>query len=392
MIQSLRKKLYLILAVPILLAALSVIFYIYPGTQNDVDITWIATCNDPKLHSGEFKCWVDGIESIIQRKGLNTAFALISSRLVNEPSFKRSCNQILHEAGHWTYHYTTHNNIKFIVPQHVTICAHGFDRAFVHELAVTTGDFSKAVEFCTDPRLAAESPESTASCYHDIGHGAIGFYGPRMSGEQQKLISRGLEECEKISHTPLELDYCGGGVFSEIIKFFQTNQYGVSVDREDPFSFCREQDQRYKKMCYATAKPLLLWLANQDFSKAASFIEGIIEDEYATVAIDALATAVTMQNIGKGVHIVDYAGDISACRELQERLRLPCIGGLAIELLTHSLAAEALEFCRLPTLTDKERDACFGRVVPNLYEWTPRDDIQQICSSLEEKYKDFCRY
>ena len=90
--------------------------------------------------------------------------------------------------------------------------------------------------------------------------------------------------------------------------------------------------------------------------------------------------------------VADYNGDILACRNIQGRLRLPCIGGLAIELLTQSSAADALAFCRLPMLSEPERDACFRRVTPNLSEWTPRDKIQEICSSLEEPYKGFCRY
>lgn len=386
------KKKTLFIAVLTLLAVLSVIFYIYPAAQNNIDTTWIERCNDPKLH-GELTCWVDGIKSMIQRDGMKVTFAVISNRLMNEPSFKSSCNQILHDIGHWTYHQAVHNNLKFVVPPHITVCASAFDRAFVHELTAATGDFAKAVAFCTNSQLASESPEATDSCYHGIGHGAFGFYGSKMGAKnQQTAIARALEECAKIARTPLGLDYCTGGVFSEVIKFYQTDQYqyGMMLDKKDPFAFCRERADAYKKMCYATAKPLLLWLANGDFSKAASFIETIVEDEYATVAIDALANSVTMQNITKGTSIVDYDGDIFACRKLQKRLHAPCIQGLAIELLTHGSPADAIDFCQLSILAEGERDACFNRIIPHFSEWTPRDQIRQICLSLEEKYREEC--
>ncbi|TSC77842.1 MAG: hypothetical protein G01um101429_943 [Parcubacteria group bacterium Gr01-1014_29] len=391
-----RKKFLCILVVPIFSILLLAAFYVYTTVQNNAQnaqiAAWMATCSE-KLQGQEFRCWVDGIESIIQRKGAHAAFAIISSRLLDEPSFKRSCNEILHDVGHWTYHYTVDNNIEFVMPPKVTLCASAFDRAFVHALISTTGDFVKAVKFCTDPQLASESPDATARCYHDIGHGALSFYAPRMTGEKpQQVIARALEECAKISSTPLQLDYCAGGVFSEVIKFYQTNKYGFSLNKEDPFSFCREQADPYRRMCYYAAKPLLLWLTNNDFPKAASFIESIVEDTYAIAAIDSLATSVTMRNIANNISVVDYAGDIFACRALQERLRLPCIAGLAIELLTHSSPVDALEFCRLSLLSEQERDGCFRRVAPNLAEWTPRDKIQEICSSLEEKYKEFCQY
>ena len=394
MAQFSRKK--FILAVSILSILLLAAFYIYTTVQNNAENTetaeWIAACNDSE-QGQEFRCWVDGIESIIQHKGAHAAFATISTRLLNEPSFKRSCNEILHEVGHWTYHYTLHNSIEFVIPPKVNMCGSAFDRAFVHALTSTTGDFTKAVKFCTDPQLASESPDATARCYHDIGHGAFAFYAPRISNEKQQIVvTRALEECAKISTTPLQLDYCAGGVFSEVIKFYQTNQYGMSLNKNDPFSFCREQADSYRRMCYYTAKSLLLWLTGEDFPKAASFIERIVQNEHAIAAMDALATSVTARNIRKNISIVDYGSDVFACRNTKERLHLSCIGGLAIELLTQSSHADALAFCRLSVLSEQERDACFRRIVPNLYEWTPRDKIQEICSSLEKTYKQFCRY
>ncbi len=374
----------------IFIDALLLIFYIYLPKQNKEKTSY--ECGNLRQYDQQMQCWIDSIKGIIQHDGIHTAFDVISKQFLNEPSFKRSCNQILHEVGHWTYHHIMENNMEFIMPPNITLCAHGFDRAFVHELTSTTGDFSKAREFCTDPQLASESPEAIAGCVHGIGHGALSFYGPRMVNEGQTLIAQALEKCTEISNTSLELDYCTGGVFSEVVRSYQTNSYGLSLDEEDPFSFCREQADSYKRMCYSAAKPLLLWLTNGDFSKAASFVENIVEDTYAIAAIDSLATSVTMRNIGNNIIIVDYVNDIFACRELQERLRQPCIGGLAIELLTHSGYADALAFCRLPVLMKEERDACFIRIVPNLYEWTPKDEIQQVCSSLEEKYKEWCRY
>lgn len=394
MILSLRKKRYVSIVVPIFLMALVGIFYL--TTQEKIQIVADGeaekvTCGDQGQYHEQIQCWVNSIKEIIKSKGMHAAFAAMSDRFMNEPSFKRSCNEILHDVGHWTYHETAHDNITFSVPPHITICAHAFDRAFAHELTATTGDFSKAIKFCIDPQLASESPEATASCSHGIGHGAFSFYASTMIGERpQVVIARALEECTKIAHTPLGLDYCTGGVFAEVVHSYQAGSHGLALNKEDPFLFCREQAESYKRMCYASAKPLLLWLTNSDFSKAASFIERIEEDGYASVAIDALTNSVTAGNITRSVRVVDYIGDIFACRKIQERLRQPCIAGLAIELLTHSSPADALEFCRLPLLADEERDACFRRIVPHFSEWIPRDQIQQICSSLEEKYRNGC--
>lgn len=351
----------------------------------------IASCN-ATYNGQEITCWTDVITDIIKKDGLHNAFFTISGRFVEQPSFKRHCNQILHDVGHWTYHYTTHNNVKFVMPPNVTMCASGFDRAFVHAMVASTGDIEKAIAFCRHPQLAAESADATARCYHDVGHGAFDIYAPQIPKEgQQPMLDKALKKCEEVSKTPLELDYCTGGVFSEVIEFYQENKYGVKLDTEDPFSLCREQAEKYKTMCYYTAKPLLLWLTHGDFIKAASLIETIEKDEYASGAMDALATSVALGNITNGVRIEDYDKNVLDCRTLQGRLHNPCISGLAIELLTHSSADDALSFCRLRILTGEERDACFLRIVPNLAEWVPKDRIKEVCESIEISYREFCR-
>jgi len=395
MAHLLRKKPY-VLAIAILLALVVFIEVFYLTTQYKAqtlkDETLNLTCGSAKQYDEQVQCWINGIKKIIQGYGVQVAFDTISNNFLNEPSFRNSCNQILHEIGHWTYHHVMENNTEFVMPPKINLCASGFDRGFVEELAATTGDFSKGKEFCSNPQLASESTEATARCFHAIGHGALSFYGPDMAGEEQKLIEGALEVCTRFSSTSAELDYCTGGVFSEVVLAYQTNKYGLLLNREDPFAHCQKQADRFKYSCYYSVKPLLLWLSEGDFRKAASLVENIVEDEYAIAAIDSLTTSVTIRNIANNVSIANYVKDISICRTLQQRLRAPCVAGLAIELLTHSGHSDALEFCRLPILEKQELDACFKRIAPNLAEWIPKDEIQHVCASLEEQYKQFCRY
>lgn len=391
-----RKKFYVSVIALIFLMALFGIFYLV--MQGKIRIVGDGgaekvICGDRGENHEQVQCWISGIKEIIQSKGMHAAFAAMSDRFMNEPSFKRSCNAILHEVGHWAYHETARGNIPFSVPPHITLCAHAFDRAFVHELVAMTGDFSKAKEFCADPHIAPESPHSTASCYHGVGHGALSFYSSKMIGEKsEKVVERALEECTKISYTSSQLgNWCAGGVFAEVVRSYQANKHGWSVNPKDPFSFCQGQsDSLMRSNCYATAHPLLLWLTHDDFPKAASFVENIADDTDAIGAMRNLGSSVTKRNIRNNVSMANYAGDALVCRGLQERLHIPCIEGLAKEFLTHGpplAPVDAVAFCELSVLMQQEKDSCLKFIVSQLPEWTSEDETRQICSLLKDRCK-----
>src|SRR3989338_8474232 len=119
------------------------------------------------------------------------------------------------------------------------------------------------------------------------------------------IIAQALKECEKMSDKYDQLDYCAGGVFSEIAISYKTSEYGFSLNKKDPFAICPKQAEAFKAICYRMAKPLLLWFTDGDFAKAASFVENIVEDKYTITAVRSLASAVTFRKMKNNVKISD---------------------------------------------------------------------------------------
>src|SRR3989344_2292912 len=132
MTQSFIKKRNDLFTLIILLSIVGMleISYIY-ATKNN---TQAAACNGLKQQSQQVQCWAEAIESVIQQRGVNKTFELIPEYFLTKPGFAGMCYEVLHEVGHWTYHHTVENNIKFDMPENVTLCGNGFDRGFIEEL------------------------------------------------------------------------------------------------------------------------------------------------------------------------------------------------------------------------------------------------------------------
>ena len=346
-------------------------------------------------NSASSEGWEKLILSTFEDKGLDASFDVLSSVYNKEPSFSAYCHDITHRIGEATY-FLFAKNEDFTVTPKTAYCSYGFYHGFMGSLLSGTGDLKKTKEFCeyVDKQLADKAPDATLQCYHGIGHGAtdITVASDRsMWGNERKMVGPALKICEETASTQAQMSRCATGVYNAIAVFYITNQYQLSMNKDDPLGFCREQPEKYKAECYLSMNTALLTFTGLNFSKAAAYIEDIAKDDHATRAILNLAAPMGTKNINAENHI----DQIAACRSLQERLRLPCIQGYAFGFLEHGEPGieyiKPLNFCGQHALKEDEQMACFEYIFSYLRLWYPREKAYRICETVEEQYRELCR-
>ena len=338
------------------------------------------------------RCWAERIETALHSGGLNAAFAILAELYATEPLLASDCHAFAHRLGEFAYAKFARGE-DFAVTPASAFCAYGFYHGFMETLLHATGNTAQARAFCdyADRQLAPAAADAGGACYHGIGHGAADGYDPRTWGSPEAVASPALELCETVSDTETRLFRCATGVFNALEILMSQGRAGLTLDRNDPFSFCRSQPERYAEACYTQLVVAAMNVAGNDFNAAAGFIDTIAEDGYAAPAMAALA--VERVRLGK----TDFADTLAYCRGLAARFRLPCVTGFAEGFLKYgppqSEYVGALDFCSAPRLAEQDRRACFGRILSILRIWYDPEKARAICRSVEPAYQwRDCRY
>jgi hypothetical protein len=332
--------------------------------------------------------------STFEDKGLDASFDVLSRLYNEEPSFSAFCHDITHRIGEAAYFLFSRNE-NFAVTPKTAYCSYGFYHGFMESLLSRTGDLKKTREFCeyVDKQLADKAPDATLQCYHGIGHGAADIIVAKERstwGNERKMVGPALKICEETARTQTQMSRCATGVYNAIAVFYTTNQYQLSMNKNDPLWLCHEQPEKYKAECYLSMNTALLAFTGLDFSKAARYIEDIAEDDHAMRAILNLAAPMGTKNM----NVKDHTEQITACRSLQERLRNPCIQGYAFGFLEHGEPGveyiKPLNFCEQDVLREDEQVSCFEYIFSYLRLWYPREKATRICETFEGERRDFC--
>lgn len=135
----------------------------------------------------------------------------------------------------------------------------------------------------------------------------------------------------------------------------------------------------------------VMHVTGDDFEKSAKFLNTIPEDEWAKESLSGLV--VELVRLGR----TDYEETISFCRNLPNRFHIPCITGFGEGFLKYGPPqneyVRAVDFCSSSLLTDEEKTACFGRILPILRIWYTIEKAQSICQSVDQKYQwQECKY
>ena len=341
----------------------------------------------------QIQCWEDLLVSVISSNGLASAFDIFSKLIWDEPVFKENCHDYAHRIGEAALQIFIDDEGKINVTQAASFCGYGFYHGFMERLLLTNGNPETAREFCklVDEQLDSIDRGAAASCYHGVGHGAAYPHDPRDWGDAMAIINPALKLCEEVAAEAGYLMDCVMGVLDPLYQFMELGEYGLELNRENPFWLCRELPARYQEACYPGTIMALSAITGNDFLTAARLVEAIENDEYAAKTVMRLAGTVIYLNLGN----TDYSKNVKACRELQERLYIPCILGFTNVLKESGNPGKeyigVLNFCKENGLLEHEKEECYkyilGELLRNMYS---DEKFQDICEMVEDKYRKYC--
>ena len=337
-------------------------------------------------------CWKDLVTGVFERDGLDKAYDVIARLYETAPEFASDCHDFGHFLGKATYELFSKGKDFKVTPK-TAFCSYGFYHGFLERLASEEGGVKRARDFCiyVDEQLARETPDVTLQCFHGVGHGWVNVHDvPELWGNEEGIVKRGLELCERVAGNDSELSRCATGVFNGIATFYGTGEYNLELKRDDPLWLCRKQTEKYKDPCYISMNGALVAAANGDLVRAAKFVDAIPEDEYAKHAMLNLAIPFGVENLNSS----DHSKGILECRSLSPRLRIPCIQGYAFAFLESGKPEEEyikpLDFCSSDSFLPEEKRGCLGYIFGYLAQWYPREKAYEICGLRPDDEKEFC--
>ncbi|MCH7730573.1 hypothetical protein IID21_03545 [Patescibacteria group bacterium] len=340
----------------------------------------------------EPRCWQETIENALAEGGIEGGFFALSDLYDNDPSFRSDCHGYTHIIGEEASSVFARGEDMALTTK-ASYCGYGFYHGFMETLLQTTGDLSQAREFCdyVDKQLASQNPGAWRACSHGIGHGTVDGSDPRTWGDAEAMIAEGLRLCEILSSEEFQKDLCASGVFNSLAIMHYDPKYKLEINNADPYWICQKQTVGYfKKPCYEEMNTLTLRSSGNDFSKASFHVENIEESEYAVFAIQSLAAYAS----SFAIKDASYREFIATCQSLSEHLKIPCVAGFAAGLLEHGPPEReyvaALDYCASEMLTEKEKEACYKRLLGGAWHLYSSQKYQDICNLVAREYKRLC--
>ncbi len=376
-----------------LIATVLVIISRFPVNSSKASAT-LLQCQ--KLEgSQKQQCWDDTMIQTIKNYGIDAAFDLLGTLYTSDSEYvAKGCHWNAHQIGEEAYHLFARGQNIALSPK-AAYCGYGFYHGFIGLLLRNGNDLKKAKQFCdtVGQTLSDKAPISRLNCYHGIGHGQIEDPpDPKTWGNPQAMLDPALKVCEKVSDKEEEVKDCANGSFNAVVLFMEANKYGLSLNKEDPFWLCRNQQPIHQYNCYYETSQKLDYIGNFDIPTIGKIISHIDDQSMAIVAAHTSIASLLQRDILGD----DFAKYITGCHTFVGQLRLECIRGASGGFMAHGQPGleyvKAIKFCQLPSLSDDERDVCYINIVRTFKGSYPKDKVVSICQGIDERYRSYCRY
>lgn len=339
------------------------------------------------------QCWEYLLSQTLSKKGLNQAFLLLEKLYATEPAFAANCHGFTHEIGEQAY-YEFKKGKNLDLTRTSYYCGYGFYHGFMETLILETGDFDEARKFCAWAQERLGSDYAGGACYHGIGHGAIDGADRRAYGDIKALTSPALSLCHGVAQDDIYLHRCASGIFNAVAIALFTGQYGLSFNREDPYSACltfSEFSFPILKACYEEMNTAIMHHAKGDLSSAVKYVLKIEDGRYHDHAMRALVGYGANFNKGRE----KYPDVLQTCRSLPGSLSASCIAGFVSGLMEHGEPEKeylaVLDFCSQENLVKNEKEACFGQLFATAKVNYDTEKYKLVCKVVHEEYGYSCK-
>jgi len=360
------------------------------GNPSATDYTLKCTSKPPAQKQS---CWDQAVDEILKTQTLDQAFEFVEVLFQQENDFVTDCHHYVHKLGEKAYEMFSRNQ-TFTFTSKTSYCGYGFFHGFMEKLILAKTPVEQAKKFCTSlSKQTDKDPFNTLSaCLHGFGHGLVeDSPHPILWGKPDLIIEPGLKLCRQIASGADELFSCSSGVFNGLESLMTNKKYNLSHDSGDPFSICKIQPDEFKRGCYTQMVVAAMVVTGSDFDKASDYIQKIPEFDYAREAMMALF----MEKANN--KITSDRENIQQCHRLPSKFVTACIEALAEGYLKYGPPEreyqKALALCSDDQLKTVQKTGCFDRILSILPIWYPKEKAEQICNSVDPKYRtNQCMY
>lgn len=372
--------------------------------NREVLIQRLEACNTPSLTvAAKIDCWQDIMREKFDAEGTAAAFSVFEIVYQNYPDFAETgCHRHAHRVGDMAYYFDflTHRDISQVeFPKGATACGYGFYHGFFEHMIQDRPDPTLVEEICeyAKEHMVDVAPAIGQTCYHGSGHGFLLARVDEILAEHQwddvdAFIMRPLEQCEQLTGiTETELRECREGVYNVFTDWMATGEYGLSLDKEDPYALCKEQTYERQKDCYAEMSQKLDWFSDFDPKKMVRVVQATPRED-----LHELMLGVGVAGLIQHRPLENQSDLLEACMSIEkDSLRHHCMFGIIGGLVEHSTPGSdyqgAITFCALPAVLEQDRRLCYREVLTKLERFLTQSEIQQRCqkNTLPEQVCEF---
>lgn len=336
------------------------------------------------------KCFDELIKDVVKEEGIEAAYALFTKTFATG-KLPAACHWTAHQIGEAAYEIFREGR-EFPISYATSYCAYGFYHGFLESLLRENPDVDFALSFCA--RVEEQLGERGLwNCYHGIGHGFTEDPpDPLVWGSSDLMMKPGIEMCEFLFGGVFrDLNLCLTGVYTVIAGFAAEGQYGLSLDSNDPFAFCRTQPYRYHKACYGEFAPKLVHIIDWDLSRLPKYIESINDPKTRRLVLWVVPSVM----IERDIMDEDHSRYIYGCREnFAGRMRNVCYGGTIIGFFPHGEPekeyVKLLQFCASDAWLEDEQEYCYAEAFRQMRQRYTTEKVEKICAQIPLLYQKHC--
>jgi len=342
----------------------------------------------------DVQCFSREIDEVLVTQGADAAMERLANVSRFDDQFASSCHGFAHRIGQETYKVFAQGKDIAISPK-ITYCTYGFYHGFMEAAAQLNGDYKKIAGFCTliDEKLRGTGLDSSAECFHGIGHGAVEEHDAQEKKDAAFLAHEALQLCEKATQAADRRVSCASGVFNGIANAYTAGQYGLSADSKSPAQLCKDQPEYAKGTCYAFMARVYLALTKGNFSEALTLAKETAELDF----MDSIVSNAAVLYAGRYLK-EDLDPIILSCRSLNRIWQDACIKG-AVQGLVQSSPPEqefqnGIRLCHMASLSGEEKETCVRELFMELKKIYRRERLRVLCEAskpFDGEY-DTCQY
>jgi hypothetical protein len=260
-----RARIALLLAAPVLAAAVAVPLAVFPAGGGS------GLCSGSA--SDDFSCYEAHLESLVDGPGAEAALAELARLSRANGYVLANCHTLAHAVGHEAL--AVYKTVDEASKHGDYTCWSGYFHG-VYEVYMSKFDDRELLRVV--PTLCTRPPDNPYAfdyynCIHGLGHGVTIRFGNDPF--------EALPYCDTFPDSWQRAN-CYTGVFMQNIVVDRQMHESVRLDPDDPVYPCNAVEHRYKGACYLTQTSYILRVLEYDYAEGFAVCDGVEAEFVAT--------------------------------------------------------------------------------------------------------------